>query len=122
MCSQCRKFTKSCKYFVFCEYVFCELYQSVNDTSNSNLIIGNELPVVVEKNSKLPVVVEENNKLPVVVEENSKLPVVVEQNDNEPQLCYINYKKELQGLVISNRDLESHYYNIHSALLNAFLN
>ena len=26
-----------------------ELYQSVNDTSNSNLIIGNEVPVVVEK-------------------------------------------------------------------------
>ena len=41
---------------------------------------------------------------------------------NKNQICFINYGKELQGLVITNRKIASHYYDIHTALLNVFSN
>ena len=37
-------------------------------------------------------------------------------------MLFINYRKELQGLVMTDREIESHYYDIHTALLNTFLN
>jgi hypothetical protein len=91
-----------------------------------------DLPVVVAQNtSDLPVVVAENTSdLPVVVAQNtSDLPVVVAENtsvepqedQNENQLWVINYGKELQGLVITDQEIDSHYYDIHTALLNTFL-
>ena len=42
--------------------------------------------------------------------------------ENESQIWLINYGKELQGHVISDREIESHYYSIHTALVNTFLN
>ena len=39
---------------------------------------------------------------------------------NENQIWFINYGKEYQGLVIIDREIESHYFNIHTALLNTF--
>ncbi len=38
------------------------------------------------------------------------------------QICHINYEKELQGLVITDQEIESCYYGIHRALLNTFAN
>ena len=40
---------------------------------------------------------------------------------SKKQVWSINYKKELQGLVISDQTIESCYYDIHSALLSTFL-
>ena len=100
-----------------------------------------KLPIVVEpveaqNNIDLPVVVEpveaQNDiELPIVVEpveaqNNIEQPIVVEpvevQANNEKQIWFINYGNELQGLVITNRKIESHYYDIHTALLNVFSN
>ena len=102
------------------------------------------LPIVVEpfeaqKKSNLPIVVEpieaQNNiDLPIVVESNIDLLIVPEavdaehnsvvtnETNNENQIWVISYGKELQGLVVTDREIESHYYDIHTALLNAFLN
>ena len=41
---------------------------------------------------------------------------------NESQIWLIKYEKELQGHVISDQEIKSHYYNIHTALVNTFLN
>ena len=35
---------------------------------------------------------------------------------------FIKYGKEYQGLFITDRELGSHYYDIHTALLDTFLN
>ena len=47
---------------------------------------------------------------------------VPDETKNENQIWFINYEKELQGLVITNQEIELHYYDIHTALLNVFLN
>ena len=68
------------------------------------------------------------NVLPIVVEpieaKSINQPVDVQYNDGKitNQMWFINYGKELQGLVITNLEIESHYYGIHTALLNTFLN
>ena len=68
------------------------------------------------------------NDLPIVVEpieaKSINQPVDVQYNDGKitNQMWFINYGKELQGLVITNLEIESHYYDIHTALLNTFLN
>ncbi|CAB4034599.1 Hypothetical predicted protein, partial [Paramuricea clavata] len=48
--------------------------------------------------------------------------VVPNEENNKNRIWFINYGKELQGLVITNREIESHYYDIHTALLNVFSN
>ena len=83
----------------------------------------NDLPIVVEPIVVEPIVVE-----PIVVEpieaqskriEHNSVP---DETNNENQIWFINYEKELQGLVITNQEIELHYYDIHTALLNVFLN
>ena len=96
-----------------------------------------DLPIAVE-----PVEAQNNIELPIGVEpieaQNIELPIGVEpieaQNiieqpiieiheaENENQIWFINYGKECQGLIIADREIESHYYDIHTALLNTFLN
>ena len=79
---------------------------------------------------RLPVVVAQNNNdMPIVVEpsqarNNDNLPVSIEpiEQKNENQILYVKYGDECQGLVIMEGEIESHYYNIHTALLNAFFN
>ena len=88
-------------------------------------VANNELPVTVA-NNELPVTVA-NNELPVMVA-NNELPVTVANNElssttfNNKQTWFINFKKELQGLVITHHAIESHYYDFHTALSNTFLN
>ena len=80
---------------------------------------NNSLPIVVEpieaqNKIELPIVVE-----PVETKSITDLPIVAKSNT---QIWFINYGKELQCLVITNREIKSHYYNIHTALLNVFSN
>ena len=89
-----------------------------------------DLPIEAQNNSDLPIVVEPIGAQtiidpPIVVEPTeaqtiiSYLPV---EEENESQIWLINYGKELQGHVISDQEIESHYYDIHTALVNTFLN
>ena len=105
---------------------------------------NNNLPIVVESieaqnKTQLPIVVE-----PIEAQNKTQLPIVVEpiearsiyelsipgaiqaqSNDtnNENLILFRNYKKELQGLVKPpDREIEFHYYDIHTALFNTFLN
>jgi hypothetical protein len=50
------------------------------------------------------------------------ISVQPDQDQNENQIWAIHYGKELQGLIIADQEIESHYYDIHTALLNTFLN
>ncbi len=67
---------------------------------------------------------------PIVVEPIEAQSVIKTKNtidmsdeaENENQICSINYGAEFQGLVITDREIERHYCDIHTALLNAFLN
>ena len=96
-----------------------------------------QLPIVVEpieaqNNIDLPIVVEPVEAksipdLPIEAKSNTDLFIGVEHNsvvpneaNNENQIWFINYGKELQGLVITNREIESHYYDIHTALFMCF--
>ena len=38
----------------------------------------------------------------------------------EKQICYIHFGQERQGLIVSNVEIDSHYHDIHSALLATF--
>ena len=90
---------------------------------------NNDLPIEVQNINDLPIEAQNNNDLPIVVEptearNNDNLPVPIEPNEakNENQIFFINYGNECQGLVIMEGEIESHYYNIHTALLNTFFN
>ena len=48
--------------------------------------------------------------------------VLAQQAVKEKQIWLITYRKELQGLLISYQEIESHYYHIRTALFNTFLN
>ena len=100
---------------------------------------NNDLPIVAQNSYNLPIVAQNNNDLPIEAQNNNDLPIVVEpsearNNDNLPvpiepieeknenQILYIMYCDECQGLVIMEGEIESRYYDIHTALLNAFFN
>jgi hypothetical protein len=81
-----------------------------------------DLPIVVEpieaeNKSKVPIVAKSNTDLSIEVEHHS---VVSNEANNESQMWFINYGRELQGLIITRQDVGSHYYDIHTALLNVF--
>ena len=77
-----------------------------------------DLPVVVaQNNGDLPVVVAQNNcDLPVVVTQNNSIVPLVKKlcqpdtEKNRNQIWIINYGKELQGRVIADQEMESHYF------------
>ncbi len=59
------------------------------------------------------------NDLSIVVQ-----PTEAQNNNakNENQIWFIKYGKEHQGVIITVQELESHYCDIHTALLDMFLN
>ena len=73
-----------------------------------------DLPIVVE-----PIEAQNSVDLPIEVENNDDLPKAAE---NESHIWIINYEKELQGLIITDQEIEPHYYDIHTALVNTFVN
>ncbi len=100
---------------------------------NTNIPVEVE-PIEAQNNIELPVVVVQNNNLPIVVEPveakiTNDLSIVVQpteaQNNNaknKNQIWFIKYGKEYQGLIITYRELGSHCYDIHTALLDKLLN
>ena len=64
------------------------------------MVANNELPVIVERNSG-------NNESTII---------------NSKQTWFINFRKEPQGLVITDHAMESHYYDFHTPHSNTFLN
>ena len=91
------------------------------------IVVSNTKPPIVVSYNEPPVVVS-NTELPIVVSE-TELPIVVQVNEtsnvttnvttsNEEVICVIDYKQELQGLVIINKEIPSHYYKVHIAIAN----
>ncbi len=80
--------------------------------------INIDSPIVVQKiNIDSPIAVK-----PIEAQNiNIDSPIVVKAKSVN-QICHINYEKELQGLVITDQEIESCYYDIHTALLNTFAN
>ena len=84
---------------------------------------NNNLPIVVEpieaENNNLPIVVEpiaaENNQLPIVVE-----PIEAQSDKSKSQIWFINYGKELQGLLRNEHEPEAPWFTIRAALMNTF--
>ena len=122
-------FTVSCFENEFIFDIYCPTEQ------NSDLPIGAdsiELPIVVSftqqfnatNNTVLPILVS-NTEPPIVVSETGS-PIVVNRTSNvttniEEVVCVIDYKQELQGLVIINEEIPSHYHKMHVAIANTFV-
>ena len=71
-----------------------------------------------------PIVVSETEP-PIVVSE-TEPPIVVNRTSNvttnvEEVVCVIDYKQELQGLVIINEKIPSHYHKLRVAIANTFV-
>ena len=90
----------------------------------------NEIPIVVQ-----PIEATQPNEVPIVVQpimdgNRNDSPIEVHDYEGnvgqfhdatiEKQICYLHFEQERQGLVISNQDIDSHYHDIHSALLATF--
>ena len=75
-------------------------------------------PIVVE-----PVEAKTIIDLPIVAQliEEQSITDIHDDTENENQICLINYGAEFQGLVITDQEIECHYYDIHTALLNTFI-
>ncbi len=97
----------------------------VTNTTSPVRVTDTDLPIVVQ-----PVEAKTIVDPPIVVEPIEAQSVIKTKNtidmsdeaENENQICSINYGAEFQGLLITDREIERHYYDIHTALLNAFLN
>ena len=86
---------------------------------------ASDSPIVVKPIVVQPVEAQNNIDLPIVVKPivaPSKIDLSLYKAKNINQTWYINYEKELQGLVITDREIESFYYDIHTALVNTFAN
>ena len=87
-------------------------------------ILGNTEPPIVVGNTELPIVV--SNTKPPIVASDTEPPTVVNKpsgiaKNNEEVICVIDYKQELQGLVIINEEIPSHYHKMHIAIANTFV-
>ena len=64
---------------------------------------------------------------PPIVMSETEPPIVVNRTSNvtaniEEVVCVIDYKQELQGLVIINEEISSHYHiKMHVAIANTFV-
>ena len=72
-----------------------------------------------------PSIVVSDTEPPIVVSE-TEFPIVVNRTSNvttniEEVVCVIDYKQELQGLVIFNEEIPSHYPKMHVAIANTFV-
>ena len=85
--------------------ISCQTEQNIDLPTGAHSI---ELPVVVSE-TELPIVVPVN--------ETSNVTTNV-TTSNEEVICVIDYKQELQGLVIVNEEIPSHYYKVHIAIAN----
>jgi hypothetical protein len=101
----------------------------VTNTKSPMKVTDIDLPIVVEPveaqiiTEKSPMKVTDID-LPIVVEpvEAKIITDIHDDTENENQICLINYGAEFQGFVITDQEIASHYYDIHTALLNTFKN
>ncbi len=91
----------------------------VTNTTSPMRVTDIDLPIVVE-----PVEAKTIIDSPIVAQliEEQNITDIHDYAENENQICLINYGAEFQGLVLTDRDIECHYYDIHTALLNTFIN
>ena len=87
-------------------------------------MVGNTEPPIVVGDIEPPIVV--GNTKPPIVASDTEPPTVVNKpsgiaTNNEEVICVIDYKQELQGLVIINEEIPSHYYKMHIAIANTFV-
>ncbi len=82
---------------------------SVTDTTSPMRVTNTTLPLRVT-DIDLPIVAQ-------LIDEQSIIDIH-DDAANENQICLINYGAEFQGLVITEKEIECHYYDIHTALLN----
>ena len=74
----------------------------------------NTEPSIVVSQTEPPIVVSETE--PIVVNRTSNVTTNIEE-----VVCVVDYKQELQGLVIINEQISSHYYKMHVAIVNTFV-
>ncbi len=75
-------------------------------------------PVEAQTIIDLPIEAQTNIDPPIEEQSITDMP---DDAENENQICLINYGAEFQGLVITDCEIECHYYDIHTALLNTFI-
>ena len=100
--------------------------QQFNATNNTEppIVVGNTEPPIVVSETEPPIVVSETEP-PIVVSE-TEPPIVVNRTSNvttnvEEVVYVIDYKQELQGLVIIKEEIPSHYHKMHVAIANTFI-
>ena len=91
--------------------------QQFNATNNTEppIVVGNTEPLIVVSETEPPIVVSETEP-PIVVNRTSNVTTNVEE-----VVYVIDYKQELQGLVIINEEIPSHYHKMHVAIANTFI-
>ncbi len=75
-------------------------------------------PVEAQTIIDLPIEAQTNIDPPIEEQSITDMP---DDAENENQICLINYGAEFQGLVITDCEIECHYYDIQTALLNTFI-
>ena len=89
----------------------------VTDTTSPMRVTNTTSPMRVT-NTTSPMRVT-NIDPPIVVEPIEEQSITdIHDAENENQICLINYGTEYQGLVITDQEIECHYYDIHTTLLN----
>ena len=97
---------------------------SILGNTEPPIVVGNTEPPIVVGDIEPPIVV--GNTKPPIVASDTEPPTVVNKpsgiaTNNEEVICVIDYKQELQGLVIINEEIPSHYYKMHIAIANTFV-
>ena len=106
--------------YEICHSVMDTFIDQIGDIKPTDAQTIIDPPIVVE-----PIEAQTIIDPPIVVEPIEGQTFVTNLPDgeqNESQIWLIDYGKELQGHVISDQEIESHYYDIHTALVNTFLN
>ncbi len=85
----------------------------VTDTTSPMRVTNTTLPLRAT-DIDLPIVAQ-------LIDEQSTIDIH-DDAANENQICLVNYGAEFQGLVITEKEIDCHYYDIHTALLNTFIN
>ena len=91
----------------------------VTDTTSPMRVTDIDLPIVVE-----PIEAKTIIDSPIVAQliEEQSITDIHDDAENENLICLINYGAEFQGLVITDQEIECHYYDVHTSLLNTFIN
>ena len=77
------------------------------------------MPIEAQNKSNLPIEVRQCvTAVQTLPNLSSAIPYNVERNEN--QICVITYQNVFRGPVVTDCEIESHYYNIYTTLLQTF--